>query len=126
MTRRVFWFSLCFNRRTSPESADVHFEPVIRLTEKVETKTNEELEEQTFKMRAKLFKHDEASLLVLLVLQQADVTGTTLLPLLRLAVELEELGRSLRSRLSRCAPSSSSSTASLRSGRSVVPVTSAC
>jgi Ran-binding protein 1 len=34
----------------------VHFEPVIRLTEKVEVKTNEELEEQTFKMRAKLFK----------------------------------------------------------------------
>lgn len=39
-----------------PESEDVHFEPVIRLTEKVETKTNEELEEQVFKMRAKLFK----------------------------------------------------------------------
>jgi len=29
---------------------------VIRLTEKVDVKTNEELEEQTFKMRAKLFK----------------------------------------------------------------------
>ena len=40
----------------APESEDVHFEPVIRLTEKVETKTNEESEEQTFKMRAKLFK----------------------------------------------------------------------
>ncbi|KAM5378532.1 hypothetical protein ACJZ2D_004486 [Fusarium nematophilum] len=39
-----------------PESEDVHFEPVIKLTEKVETKTNEEAEEQTFKMRAKLFK----------------------------------------------------------------------
>lgn len=39
-----------------PESEDVHFEPVIRLTEKVETKTLEELEDQTFKMRAKLFK----------------------------------------------------------------------
>lgn len=39
-----------------PESEDVHFEPVIRLTEKVEVKTNEEMEEQTFKMRAKLFK----------------------------------------------------------------------
>lgn len=38
-----------------PESEDVHFEPVIRLTEKVETKTNEESEEQLFKMRAKLF-----------------------------------------------------------------------
>lgn len=43
------------------ESADVHFEPVIRLTEKVETKTNEELEEQSFKMRAKLFKFDRES-----------------------------------------------------------------
>jgi Ran-binding protein 1 len=31
------------------------------LTEKVETKTNEELEEQTFKMRAKLFKFDRES-----------------------------------------------------------------
>ncbi|TVY67530.1 Ran-specific GTPase-activating protein [Lachnellula suecica] len=40
----------------APESEDVHFEPVIRLTEKVDTKTNEELEEQVFKMRAKLFK----------------------------------------------------------------------
>ncbi|PNY28171.1 Ran-specific GTPase-activating protein 1 [Tolypocladium capitatum] len=40
----------------APESEDVHFEPVIRLTEKVETKTNEESEEQQFKMRAKLFK----------------------------------------------------------------------
>jgi Ran-binding protein 1 len=34
----------------------VHFEPVIRLTEKVEVRTNEELEDQVFKMRAKLFK----------------------------------------------------------------------
>lgn len=40
----------------APESEDVHFEPVIRLTEKVETKTNEEAEEQVFKMRAKLFR----------------------------------------------------------------------
>ncbi|EEP80210.1 ran-specific GTPase-activating protein 1 [Uncinocarpus reesii 1704] len=37
---------------------DVHFEPVFKLTEQVETKTNEELEEQVFKMRAKLFKFD--------------------------------------------------------------------
>ena len=29
---------------------------MIKLTEKVETKTNEESEEQMFKMRAKLFK----------------------------------------------------------------------
>ncbi|KAL6850646.1 Ran GTPase binding protein Sbp1 [Amphichorda felina] len=40
----------------APESEDVHFEPVIKLTEKIETKTNEEAEEQLFKMRAKLFK----------------------------------------------------------------------
>lgn len=39
-----------------PESEDVHFEPVVHLTEKVEVKTNEESEEQLFKMRAKLFK----------------------------------------------------------------------
>ncbi|KAK8058524.1 putative spi1-GTP-binding protein [Apiospora phragmitis] len=40
----------------APESEDIHFEPVVKLTEKVETKTNEESEEQMFKMRAKLFK----------------------------------------------------------------------
>jgi Ran-binding protein 1 len=40
---------------------DVQFEPVVRLTEKVETKTNEESEEQVFKMRAKLFKFDRES-----------------------------------------------------------------
>ncbi|KAK1146108.1 Ran GTPase binding protein Sbp1 [Aspergillus melleus] len=45
----------------APESPEVHFEPVIRLTEKVETKTNEELEEQMFKMRAKLFRFDRES-----------------------------------------------------------------
>lgn len=43
------------------ESEDFHYEPVIHLTEKVETKTLEELEEQTFKMRAKLFKFVKAS-----------------------------------------------------------------
>lgn len=43
------------------EEADVHFEPVVHLTEKVDTKTNEEAEEQTFKMRAKLFKFDRES-----------------------------------------------------------------
>lgn len=40
------------------ESPDVHFEPVVHLTETVDTKTHEEAEEQTFKMRAKLFKFD--------------------------------------------------------------------
>ena len=43
------------------EEPEAHFEPVVHLTEKVETKTNEELEEQTFKMRAKLFKFDRES-----------------------------------------------------------------
>ncbi|KAI5284918.1 hypothetical protein KEM54_000959 [Ascosphaera aggregata] len=40
------------------EEPDVHFEPVIHLTEKVEIKTNEEDEDSLFKMRAKLFKFD--------------------------------------------------------------------
>lgn len=40
------------------EEADVQFEPVVHLTQQVETKTNEEAEEQAFKMRAKLFKFD--------------------------------------------------------------------
>ncbi|KAK0878179.1 Ran GTPase binding protein Sbp1 [Friedmanniomyces endolithicus] len=44
--------------KADEEEADVHFEPVVHLTEKVDTKTNEELEEQAFKMRAKLFKFD--------------------------------------------------------------------
>ena len=43
------------------DETDVHFEPVVHLTEKVATKTNEEAEEQTFKMRAKLFKFDRDS-----------------------------------------------------------------
>jgi Ran-binding protein 1 len=47
--------------RVEEEEADVHFDPVVHLTEKVETKTNEEAEEQTFKMRAKLFKFDRES-----------------------------------------------------------------
>ena len=45
-------------KEEAPDSPEVHFEPVVHLTEKVETKTNEESEEQTFKMRAKLFKFD--------------------------------------------------------------------
>ncbi|CAI6332767.1 unnamed protein product [Periconia digitata] len=43
------------------EEPDVEFKPIVHLTEKVDTKTNEELEEQTFKMRAKLFKFDRDS-----------------------------------------------------------------
>ncbi|KAI0832469.1 RanBP1 domain-containing protein [Trametes gibbosa] len=38
------------------EEHDPHFEPVIRLTEQVETKTLEEDEDVLFKMRAKLFR----------------------------------------------------------------------
>jgi Ran-binding protein 1 len=43
------------------QAEDVHFEPVVHLTEKVDTKTHEEAEDQTFKMRAKLFKFDRDS-----------------------------------------------------------------
>ncbi|KAK5109294.1 single stranded nucleic acid binding protein [Meristemomyces frigidus] len=46
------------DEKAEEEEADVHFEPVVHLTEKVDTRTNEEAEEQTFKMRAKLFKFD--------------------------------------------------------------------
>jgi len=40
------------------EEVDPHFEPVIKLTEQVDTKTHEEDEEVLFKMRAKLFRFD--------------------------------------------------------------------
>ncbi|GAB7331199.1 hypothetical protein MBLNU13_g02668t1 [Cladosporium sp. NU13] len=50
-----------YDDKVEEEEADVHFEPVVHLTEKVDTKTNEEAEEQTFKMRAKLFKFDRES-----------------------------------------------------------------
>ncbi|KAF5322410.1 hypothetical protein D9619_001006 [Psilocybe cf. subviscida] len=43
------------------DEVDVHFEPVIRLTETVDTKTNEEDEDALFKMRAKLFRFDGES-----------------------------------------------------------------
>lgn len=36
--------------QSQEEETDVHFEPVIRLTEKVEAKTNEEDEDVIFKM----------------------------------------------------------------------------
>ncbi|KAI1173928.1 hypothetical protein F4777DRAFT_580457 [Nemania sp. FL0916] len=39
-----------------PESEDVNFEPVHKLTEKVETVTHEESEEQVFNMRCKMFR----------------------------------------------------------------------
>ena len=47
--------------KAEEEEADIHFEPVVHLTQQVETKTHEEAEEQTFKMRAKLFKFDRDS-----------------------------------------------------------------
>jgi len=40
------------------EEHDPHFEPVIKLTEEVATKTNEEDETVIFKLRAKLFRFD--------------------------------------------------------------------
>jgi len=43
------------------EETDPHFEPVIRLTEQVDTKTHEEDEDVLFKMRAKLFRFDAES-----------------------------------------------------------------
>ncbi|KAK7470924.1 single stranded nucleic acid binding protein [Stygiomarasmius scandens] len=43
------------------EEADVHFEPVIKLTEQVDTKTHEEDEDALFKMRAKLFRFESSS-----------------------------------------------------------------
>jgi len=43
------------------EADDITFTPVVHLTEKVEVKTNEESEDATFKMRAKLFRFDRES-----------------------------------------------------------------
>ncbi|KAH9883873.1 hypothetical protein F4778DRAFT_788152 [Xylariomycetidae sp. FL2044] len=40
----------------APESEDVHFEPVVKLTEQVDVVTHEESEEQVFNMRCKMFK----------------------------------------------------------------------
>jgi len=40
------------------EEIDPHFEPVIKLTEQIDTKTLEEDEDVVFKMRAKLFRFD--------------------------------------------------------------------
>lgn len=43
------------------EDTEVHFEPVIKLTEQVETRTLEEDEDVMFKMRAKLFRFDTSA-----------------------------------------------------------------
>ncbi|EJT45732.1 hypothetical protein A1Q2_00940 [Trichosporon asahii var. asahii CBS 8904] len=47
-------------KTTGENEHDPQFEPVVRLTETVETKTNEEDEEVLFKMRAKLFRFVKA------------------------------------------------------------------
>jgi len=46
------------NDPSKEEENDPQFEPVIRLTQQVETKTMEEDEEALFKLRAKLFRFD--------------------------------------------------------------------
>ena len=49
----LYFFIICnrlLTRLSQEEEADVHFEPVIKPTEQVETKTNEEDEEVLFKM----------------------------------------------------------------------------
>ncbi|KAI0843889.1 hypothetical protein F5Y00DRAFT_221269 [Daldinia vernicosa] len=45
----------------APESEDVHFEPVHKLTEKIKTVTHEESEEEIFNMRCKMFKFTQDS-----------------------------------------------------------------
>jgi Ran-binding protein 1 len=60
-TFTLLTFCFSFQGKAEEEEADVHFEPVVHLTDKVETRTNEEAEEQSFKMRAKLFKFDRGS-----------------------------------------------------------------
>ncbi|KAI1770415.1 hypothetical protein F4818DRAFT_432736 [Hypoxylon cercidicola] len=44
-----------------PESEDIHFEPVHKLTEKVKTVTHEESEEEIFNMRCKMFRFTQDS-----------------------------------------------------------------
>lgn len=48
-------------QQNKEEEADPHFEPVIKLTDQVQTKTHEEDEDVIFKMRAKLFRFEAAS-----------------------------------------------------------------
>ena len=58
---RIHVESANFLKGDPEREADVHFEPVVHLTKEVEVKTNEEQEEQVFKMRAKLFRFDRES-----------------------------------------------------------------
>jgi len=46
---------------TKEEEIDPHFDPVIKLTEQVDTKTHEEDENILFKMRAKLFRFESTT-----------------------------------------------------------------
>jgi len=43
------------------EEHDPHYEPIIKLTDQVETKTHEEDEDTLFKMRAKLFRFEAST-----------------------------------------------------------------
>jgi Ran-binding protein 1 len=63
LPRKPYLAMLTISQEEDPENEEpnVDFQPVVHLTEKVDTKTNEELEEQVFKMRAKLFKFDRES-----------------------------------------------------------------
>jgi len=49
------------SEQNKEEEQDPHFEPVLRLTDHVETKTHEEDENVLFKMRAKLFRFETSS-----------------------------------------------------------------
>jgi len=47
--------------RVNVEEHDPQYEPIMKLTEQVETKTHEEDEDAIFKMRAKLFRFESAT-----------------------------------------------------------------
>ncbi|KAG8962455.1 hypothetical protein FRC00_009444 [Tulasnella sp. 408] len=49
------------NVHKEEEDTGGHFEPVIKLTEQIESKTHEEDEDVLFKMRAKLFRFDSVN-----------------------------------------------------------------
>jgi len=49
------------SEQNKEEEQDPQFEPVVRLTDQVETKTHEEDENVLFKMRAKLFRFETSS-----------------------------------------------------------------
>jgi len=60
--RSRFEFTMADNsENVIAEEHDPHYEPVVKLTEQVETKTLEEDEDVIFKMRAKLFRFESAT-----------------------------------------------------------------